>query len=73
MPSYRIGDIYSQRVSDFEPLAEVVAHFGNVIAGRERSIMDGRKGLRIVDLLERAQASLDASLRTTSALRQAAE
>ena len=35
--------------------------------------MDGRKGLRIVDLLERAQASLDASLRTTSALRQAAE
>ncbi|MBV8937227.1 MAG: gfo/Idh/MocA family oxidoreductase, partial [Alphaproteobacteria bacterium] len=73
MPSYRIGDIYSPRVWDREPLAEVVAHFGNVIAGREPSIMDGRKGLRIVDLLERAQTSLDASLRTTSALRQAAE
>jgi predicted dehydrogenase len=73
MPSYRIGDIYSPRVSEREPLAEVVAHFGNVIAGRERSIMDGRKGLRVVDLLERAQVALNASLRTTSALRQAAE
>ena len=60
-------------MSDCEPLAEVVAHFGKVITGRERSIMDGRKGLRIIDMLERAQSSLDASLRTTTALRQAAE
>jgi hypothetical protein len=44
-----------------------------VITGLERSIMDGRKGLRIIDMLERAQSSLDASLRTTSSLRQAAE
>jgi predicted dehydrogenase len=73
MPSYRIGDIYSPRVSDCEPLAKVVAHFGNVIAGREPSIMDGRKGLRIVHMLERAQLSLDASLRTASALRRAAQ
>jgi hypothetical protein len=73
MPNYRIGDIYAPRVSDCEPLAGVVAHFGKVIAGRERSIMDGRKGLRIIDMLERAQSSLDASLRTTTSLRQAAE
>jgi predicted dehydrogenase len=73
MPNYRIGDIYAPRVSDCEPLAEVVAHFGKVITGRERSIMDGRKGLRIIDMLERAQSSLDASLRTTSSLRRAAE
>jgi predicted dehydrogenase len=73
MPSYRVGDIYAPRVSDCEPLAEVVAHFGNVIAGRERSIMDGRKGLRIVDMLERAQASLDSSLRATAASRRAAQ
>lgn len=73
MPSYRIGDIYSPRISDCEPLAQVVAHFGNVIAGREHSIMDGRKGLRIVGMLERAQLSLNASLRTTSALARAAE
>jgi predicted dehydrogenase len=71
MPSYRIGDIYSPRIADCEPLAEVVAHFGNVICGRERSIMDGRKGLRVVGMLEHAQASLDASLRTTSSLRAA--
>src|SRR5437763_59176 len=73
MPSHRTGDIYAPRVSDCEPLAEVVAHFGKVITGRERSIMDGRKGLRIIDMLERAQSSLDASLRTTSSLRRAAE
>jgi hypothetical protein len=54
-------------------LAEVVAHFGKVIAGRERSIMDGRKGLRIIDMLERAQSSLDASLRTISPPRRAPE
>jgi predicted dehydrogenase len=73
MPSYRIGDIYSPRVSDCEPLAQVVAHFANVIAGREPSIMDGRKGLRIVNMLERAQSSLDSSLRATSELRRAAQ
>ena len=73
MPSYRIGDIYSPRVSDCEPLTKVVAHFGNVIAGRERSIMDGRNGMRIVDMLEQAQSSLDTSLRTTSTLRRAAQ
>jgi hypothetical protein len=50
-----------------------VAHFGKVIAGRERSIMDGRKGLRIIDMLERAQSSLDASLRITTSLRRASE
>jgi len=33
-------------------LAEVVAHFVKVITGRECSIMDGRKGLRIIELRE---------------------
>ncbi|MBV8590691.1 MAG: Gfo/Idh/MocA family oxidoreductase [Acetobacteraceae bacterium] len=73
MPNYRIGDIYSPRVSDCEPLTGVVSHFGNVIAGREQSIMDGRKGMRIVNMLEQAQVSLDLSLRTTSSLCRAAE
>jgi predicted dehydrogenase len=73
MPSYRIGDIYSPRVPDCEPLAGVVTHFGNVIVGRAESIMDGRKGLRIVDMLEQAQSSLDASLRATSSRRLAAQ
>jgi hypothetical protein len=43
-----------------------VSHFGEVIAGRERSIMDGRKGLRIIGMLEQAQSSLDASRQTVS-------
>jgi predicted dehydrogenase len=73
MPSYRIGDIYSPRVSDCEPLAGVVSHFANVITGQESSIMDGRKGLRIVNMLEQAQMSLNLSLRTTSSLCLAAE
>ena len=73
MPSYRVGDIYSPRVADCEPLAKVVAHFCNVIAGRETSIMDERKGLRIVNMLEQAQSSLDASLRATSNLRRSAQ
>jgi predicted dehydrogenase len=73
MPSYRIGDIYSPRVPECEPLAEVVAHFGKVIAGQERSIMDGRHGLRVLGMLEQAQSSLDASLRTISVRRDAAQ
>jgi predicted dehydrogenase len=73
MPSYRIGDIYSPRISDCEPLAEVVTHFGNVIAGRERSIMDGRKGLRVVAMLEQAQSSLNASLDAISTLQRSGE
>ena len=72
MPSYRVGDIYSPRVADCEPLTKVVAHFGNVIAGRETSIMDRSKGLRIVNMLEQAQSSLDSSLRATSELRRSA-
>ena len=73
MPSYRVGDIYSPRVADCEPLAKVVAHFGNVIAGREPSIMDGCKGLRIVKMLELAQSSLDSSLRAIAQSRRSVQ
>lgn len=69
IPDYRIGDIFSPRVSNREALAAVVEHFGAVIRGREQSIMDGRKGLRIVRTLERAQQALDASLKITQNLR----
>ena len=65
IPSYRIGDVYSPRLSDKEPLAAVAEHFRSVINGTACSVMDGRKGLRIVSLLEQAQRSLDASLQAT--------
>ena len=62
MPEYRIGDIHSPRIPNHEALAGVVRHFADVIEARERSIMSGERALRVVRMLEAAQASLDASL-----------
>jgi len=62
VPSYRIGDIYSPRLQNVEPLGPVVEHFHRVIRDRGESPIDGRAGLRVVRLLERAQQALDASL-----------
>jgi predicted dehydrogenase len=62
VPSYRIGDIYSPRLPTAEPLARVAEHFRRVIAGEEASLMDGQRGLRVVQQLEAAQRSLTANL-----------
>jgi predicted dehydrogenase len=62
VPSYRIGDVLSPRISSHEPVAAVVEHFRRVIAGEVASLLDGQRGLRIVRLLEQTQAALDASL-----------
>lgn len=62
VPGYRIGDITSPRLAPSEPLAVAVEHFHRVITGAEAPIADGRLGLRVVDLLERSQRALDASL-----------
>lgn len=70
MPEYRIGDVLSPRVSRREALQGVVAHFSAVIGGRETSIMDGDRGLRVVRVLERAQKILDHRLPEIAALRQ---
>jgi predicted dehydrogenase len=70
MPDYRIGDVLSPRVSPREALQGVVAHFAAVIGGRETSIMDGDRGLRVVRVLERAQEILDHRLPEIAALRQ---
>ncbi len=69
IPRYRIGDVISPRISETEPLALVAEHFRAVIARETQSLMDGRKGLRIVTLLEEAQRSLDVSLGTAERLR----
>ena len=69
VPEYRIGDIFSPRVPLREALAGVVEHFAKVIAGEEKSIMDGKSGLRIVSMLETAQKALDASLNPDHPLR----
>src|ERR1700722_19641331 len=41
IPDYRVGDIFSPRVSRHEALTAVIDHFGKVIAGKETSIMMG--------------------------------
>ena len=69
VPGYRIGDINSPRLPSGEPLARAVEHFHAVIAEREAPIADGRLGLRVVDLLERSQRALDASLSRVARLR----
>jgi predicted dehydrogenase len=70
IPDYRIGDVLSPRVPRHEALAGVVDHFANVIQGKERSIMDGRRGLKVVRVLADAQRSLDQHLREMQALRK---
>jgi predicted dehydrogenase len=72
VPSYRIGDIYSPRLPGREPLVRVVDHFGRVIRTGEASPIGARRGARVVRLLEAAQRSLDASLRTLAGLSETA-
>jgi predicted dehydrogenase len=64
---YRIGDIYSPRIPGVEALAGVVEEFARAITGDKTSIIDGTKGVRVVRMLEAAQAALDRSLRTAQA------
>lgn len=59
IPGYRIGDIYSPRVSEREALSGVVDHFHRVITGKEASILSGERGLRVVRSLEKAQQALE--------------
>ena len=59
---YRIGDIYSPRVPTGEALSSVVTEFHRAITGDKVSVIDGRRGTRIVRMLESAQVALDRSL-----------
>jgi predicted dehydrogenase len=63
VPSYRIGDISSPRIVNREALGGVVGEFARVITERRPSIIDGAAGMRVVRMLEQAQAALDATLR----------
>jgi predicted dehydrogenase len=62
IPDYRLGDIYSPRVSRQEALTGVVNHFADVISGVRASIMDAQSGLKVVRILEEAQAALERNL-----------
>lgn len=69
IPDYRIGDIYSPRVSRHEALTGVVDHFAQVIEGKTESIMSAHHGLRVVRILEEAQRILDRNLSDVARLR----
>jgi predicted dehydrogenase len=63
VPSYRIGDVSSPRIVNREALAGVVEEFARVIVEKKAdSIIDGSQGVRVLRLLEMAQAALDRSL-----------
>jgi hypothetical protein len=72
IPDYRVGDIYSPRVSRKEALAGVADHFAAVIQGREPSLMSGAHGVKVVRVLEQAQGVLDRNLADLAAKRKAA-
>jgi predicted dehydrogenase len=72
IPEYRIGDIFSPRVSRREALAGVADHFAKVIRGETPSIMDAGKGLKVVRILEEAQRQLDRNMAAIAAARTTA-
>ncbi len=59
----RSGDIWSPRIPNREPLRIECEHFLECVRERRRPRSDGDSGLRVVRVLERAQAALDDSRR----------
>jgi predicted dehydrogenase len=71
VPDYRVGDIHSPRVSRREALVGVVQHFVAVIQGREASLIDGSRGVKVVGVLEHAQQALERNLAEVAVRREA--
>ncbi len=69
LPEYRKGLVFAPKLSRKEALTNVVQHFAQVIKGNEKSLMDGYRGLRVVQMLEQSQKVLDKSLVTIQSLR----
>ena len=57
--SYRSGDVWSPNVEKIEPLRNMMAHFANCILSRTKPLSDGVSGLRLVQVLEAADRSLE--------------
>jgi predicted dehydrogenase len=70
VPDYRVGDIHSPRVSRREALVGVVQHFVAVIQGREASLIDGSRGVKVVGVLEQAQQALERNLAEVAVRRE---
>jgi predicted dehydrogenase len=57
--AYRSGDVLAPRLDTGEPLANVIDHFAECIAGAAEPISGGEHGARVVAALEAAHASLE--------------
>ena len=57
----RMGDIFSPRIPNTEPLRLECEHFIDCVQNGRRPRSDGASGLRVVRLLEQLQRSLEAS------------
>lgn len=57
--SYRLGDMIAPALPEREGLAGVVAEFASAIRDNRRPLTDGSSGLRVLDVLEAASASLE--------------
>ncbi len=57
--SYRYGDIYIPKVDDYEPLREECSHFIECVKENKVPRSDGHSGLRVVEIIEAANESLD--------------
>jgi hypothetical protein len=56
--SYRTGDMWSPKVEATEALKKELEYFVQCVTTGERPINDGAAGLRVVRMLESAEASL---------------
>jgi predicted dehydrogenase len=56
--SLRYGDVVSPRLDPTEPLRNLVEHFADCIENGATPVSGGEQGLRVVRILEAAQASL---------------
>lgn len=56
--AYRHGDILIPKIDQVEPLRVETSHFVDVVNGKETSLSDGNLGLQVVEVLEKACASI---------------
>jgi predicted dehydrogenase len=55
----RDGDIFIPKISSSEPLRLEQQHFFECIAKGKKPLTDGQNGLRVLQVMEAAQESLD--------------
>jgi len=58
-PGYRTGSWTVPAIDEGEALQRLIGHFADVVAGRAVSVADGAQGVRVLQLLEAIQGSLD--------------